>query len=127
MIEEIAMIAGLTELLKYFRDERHYRSKNRKEALIAIQNALQKTQQYISLRDNQNKPRDTTIEHELSTLWSTAAIHAREFSPDFAQRLHLKGNFWLNPEEWEFDEIYDAGIKIERINMEVNDLLIANP
>ncbi len=121
------MVAGLTELLKYFRDERHYKSENRKKALIAIQNALQKTKQYIALRDNQNKPRDIAIEHELSELWSTAAIYAREFSSDFAQRLHKKGNFWLNPEEWKFDEIYDAGIKIERIDMEVNELLLINP
>lgn len=117
------MIAGLAELLKYFRDERHYKSDKRTAALLAIQKALQKTKEYITLRDHQNIPRNIAIEHELSELWSIASVHARAFSPEFAKRLHLKGNFWLNPDEWEFDEIYDAGIRIERIDMEVKDLL----
>lgn len=121
------MLKGLTELLKYFRDERHYRSEKRTEALLAISRALQRTKEYISLRDNQNTPRDITVEHELSTLWSEAAVYAREFSPEFAKRLQIKGNFWLNPDEWEFDHIYDAGIQIDRIDMEVNDLLNLKP
>jgi len=121
------MIKGLTELLKYFRDERHFTSEKRTKALVAISEALQKTKQYIILRNEHNKPRDLQKEHELSDLWSQASIFAREFSPEFAKRLQVKGNFWLNPDEWDFDKIYDSGIHIDRIDMEVNDLLNTHP
>lgn len=121
------MTKGLTELLKYFRDERHYASEKRTKALVAISNALQKTKQYIVLRNDHLKPRNIEKEHELSDLWSQASIFAREFSPEFAKRLQVKGNYWLNPDEWEFDEIYDSGIHIDRIDMEVQDLLNRRP
>ena len=120
------MINGLTELLKYFRDERHYKREKQDTALLAIRDALQKTKQYIALR-NREENRDINQEHELSNLWSIAAVHAREFSPDLAKRLHKKSDYWLMPENWRIEEIYDAGIKIEKIDNEVNELLGEKP
>lgn len=120
------MLKGLTELLKYFRDERHYRREKQDEALIAIREALQSTKEYIVLRDT-GVERDIEKEHALSNLWSIAAVHAREFSPDLARRFGDKSSYWLEPQNWHVDEIYDAGIKIERINMEVNELLGMKP
>ena len=120
------MLKGLTELLKYFRDERHYKREKQDEALMAIREALQRTKEYLALRD-QGAERDIEIEHTLSNLWSIAAVHAREFSGDLVRRFGDKSSYWLEPQNWHVEEIYDAGIKIERIDMEVNELLGMKP
>ena len=120
------MIKGLTELLKYFRDERHYKREKQDQALMAIREALQRTKEYIALRER-GEERDIEKEHSLSNLWSIAAIHAREFSRDLARKFGNKSSYWLEPQNWHIEEIYDAGIKIERINEEVNELLQIKP
>lgn len=120
------MLKGLTELLKYFRDERHYKRDLQDQALLAIRQALQETKQYLARRAR-GAERSIEKEHELSNLWSIAGVHAREFGPDLARRLGAKSSYWLEPENWDTDEIYEAGIKIERINMEVSELLEMRP
>lgn len=120
------MLKGLTELLKYFRDERHHKRDKQDQALMAIREALQETKQYLALRDRGGE-RSIEKEHELSNLWSIAGVHAREFGPDLARRLGEKSSYWLEPENWNTDEIYEAGLKIERINMEVSELLGVKP
>jgi len=123
---EKVMLQGLTELLKYFRDERHYKRRQQDQALLAIRQALQETKQYLALR-NRGEARSIEKEHELSNLWSIAGVHAREFGPDLARRLGEKSSYWLEPENWHVDEIYENGIKIERIDMEVSELLQRRP
>lgn len=116
------MFKGLTELLKYFRDERHWESERKEAALNAIRDALQETKAYITLLNNGSE-KDKAKELELSNLWSIASIAARHIDRELAKRLGVKGNYWLESETWSLDDIYDANIKLERIDAELSEML----
>lgn len=120
------MIKGLTELLKYFQDERHYKTNKKDEALKAINKAVQKTRKYIRKTES-GDPEDVEKEMELSTLWSEAAIHARYFSKQLAQKCYIKGGYWSDPDTWNFDQIRGKGITLEHIENELKKLLQNKP
>ncbi len=116
------MFKGLTELLKYIRDERHWESEKKDAALNAIREALQATRTYVS-NLNSGMPANRKQEEELSDLWSTAAVAARHIDRELAHRLDIKGCYWLEPDTWAVDDIYEAGIKLERVEAEFREML----
>ena len=116
------MLKGLVELLKYFRDEDHWESEKKDAALNAIRDALQETKVYIT-RLNNGSEEDRDKEIELSNLWSKASIATRHVDRELAKRLGTKGNYWLAPETWTLDDIYEEDIKLERIDAELSEML----
>lgn len=110
------------EILKLWREEEYRKSEKEEEALFAIRDALQATKTYAA-QVREGRLRDRERELELSYLWSKAAVHARHLSSDLSYRLGEKGDYWLEPESWTADAIFNAGISIEQIDAELSKLL----
>lgn len=120
------MLNGLTELLKYFRDERHYKSDKKEEALLAINKAIQETRKYIR-KTNEGSPENTDEEMEISNLWGQAAIHARHFSKNLAEKFYIKRGYWKDPDNWNYVEAKGKDITLKHIEEQVGKLLKKSP
>jgi hypothetical protein len=116
------MFKSIVEAYKIWLEKSEAKKVKKEEALNHVRNALQETKIYIS-ELNQGKGSSREKEVELSSLWSEAAIFARKIDPDLAVRLHEKGNYWLNPENYEIENIFERGIHWERIDAEVKEAL----
>ena len=116
------MLQGLVEIIKLWCEEEYRKSEKEKEALEAIRNALQATKIYAA-QIREGRLRDREREFELSDLWSKAAVRARHLSSDLSHRLGEKGDYWLEPESWTADAIFNTGISIEQIDAELSKLL----
>ncbi|HEY9032053.1 MAG TPA: hypothetical protein VIM93_11885 [Kangiella sp.] len=88
----------------------------------SLRQALQSTKEYIEVQREGRRNRDK--ERVLSDLWSKAASSVVKYDRDLAERLFQKGDYWLAPETWGEDDIYSAGIAIERIDMEIKEHLL---
>lgn len=120
------MIKGLIELLKYFQDERHYKTDKRDEALKAINEAVQETRKHIRKVD-EGEPENIDKEMELSSLWSKAAIPARYFSKQLAEKCYIKSGYWSEPDTWNYAQIKGEGITLDHIQEELKKLLKKKP
>lgn len=116
------MFNAIAKAYKTWSENKHLKASERVEALALVRKALQETKIYVESR-NQGAERNKEKELELSNLWSEASIYARKIDPDLAQRLHQKGNYWLNPDNWSIEEVFESGIKLERIDAELLEAL----
>ncbi len=107
----------LWKLVKEGRANKEHTNKQKHEFLKVASKAIRRTLSYI--RD-ENK-RDTKTEEELSELWANVALAARPFDSNLAERCYLKGNYWANPNNWSDEEVRNAGIEIERIEIEIRN------
>ncbi|WP_323775124.1 hypothetical protein [Alcanivorax sp.] len=114
---------SITDLIVAFIEERRA-NRDRDDALYeSLRQALQSTKKYIE--EEKEGGRDRQKEYLLSDLWSNAASQVVKYDRDLADRLFQKGDYWLTPETWGEEDIYNAGIAIERIDMEIKEHLLA--
>jgi hypothetical protein len=104
-------------------------SKERRElkdvALRAISNALDETCLYY--RDQlKGSPRNLDREGLLAKYWSAAAIPMRHFDETLANICDHKSEYWINPENYDSDEIKDLGIGLDDVRKAYRKMLSPN-
>jgi hypothetical protein len=115
-------IEPLQNLLSWMQKERHLRSQQKDEALVAINAAILATKKYIE-ESGGVKCHDRQKEYELAQIWSDAAIKARHASEDLAVRLQDKSAYWSDSFEWSSNEVFARQIDLGDIQQQVRDLL----
>lgn len=116
------LLGPLQKLLEYFQRDRHFRTKQKDDALAALQLALTKTLEYLE-RSNGEKGFDREVEFELSQAWSDAALRIRHVSRELAQRLAVKAEYWADRLDWSLDEVVERRIQLGEIREELNQLI----
>ena len=62
--------------------------------------------------------------HDLTNLWHQASVAFGEAGNKEMQRLcQIKGDYWLDPHNWEQEDIDEAGIRLAEMRSELNKLL----
>ena len=131
-MELAAIIGSLTPLKQWFDFLRTKHEKGREryqEALEAVYTALNETRIYLgsldskSLLNTANLSRNKEKEANLSRLWTQASTKMRNVDHQWAIICFEKGGYWANPEAWSDDELKEAGIKIEDVIKEAQELL----
>jgi hypothetical protein len=105
-------------------------SKERRElrdsALRAILVALDET--YLYYRDiDRGKGRSEDREALLVRYWSAAAIPMRHIDRDLARRCDQKSEYWLNPDNYDQNDVRELGISLELVRNEYRTLLQPKP
>jgi hypothetical protein len=93
-----------------------YRKQKREEAdsaLRAISYALNETYIYYRRYPKSGRNRDT--EEQLSRYWSAAAIPLRHIDESLALICENKSEYWLNPENYNDEDIRKYGIGLDSV------------
>lgn len=80
-------------------------------ALRAISIALQETKIYYSALERR-VDRDFDTEAQLVRYWGAAAIPLRHIDEELAMICDRKAEYWINPENWPYDNMEELGIKL---------------
>ena len=121
MITEI--ISTILDLFRAGSDFRGARAEKRDAALDAIYMACTETKIYVVEWDRTGK-RNKKKEQELAKLWKKASIPVRHFDQLLADKCYHKGDYWLNPDHWDTQDIEHLGIDLDRVTIEARDLKV---
>lgn len=124
MVEAIQLISIFDHLIKWIvitKEDKRKNSESYRNALIAIFKAANETQNYLT--DRKVNGQNRKEERHLSWLWTEAGIALREIDHDLAERCLIKGEYWSSPDEWNDQQITEAGIKLNRIYEEAKTLI----
>jgi hypothetical protein len=124
--EWIGFADALLHGLGLVREARVRRDDRADQALSAVYTATNETHRYI-VALQRGLARDIDREHDLARLWHLASIPLRYFDADLAGRCMLKGNYWLDPQEWSVGDINGARIGLDRVFREAQHLLFLRP
>jgi len=113
MITDI--ISTIIDLFKAGSELRGARAEQRDAALDAIYMACTETKIYVMDWERTSK-RNKKKEQELARLWKKASIPARHFDHVLADKCYYKGDYWLNPDHWDNQDI----VPIFRFSMTPN-------
>lgn len=102
------LLGSLNELGKDRRDLKD-------RALRAVSTALTETKIYYAGLER-GKERDREVETQIAKYWSAAAIPLRYFDPDLALTCEAKGEYWINPENWNGDEMMRINMQLENVS-----------
>ena len=83
-------------------------------ALRAINTALIET--YLYYRDFKPGVRDLDRESILVNYWAAAAIPIRHFDAELSDICTLKAEYWLNPENYNNNQIMELGIELDNVS-----------
>jgi hypothetical protein len=124
MIELPLFIALLNTALLGFlnakQSERHFKTKEAKEAIIAIKMALLETRKHVEQSDGVRN-RDT--EYELAELWSDASVKARSLNLELSNRLSNKSKYWGDKIVWSEQEVLEKDIDFDSIEVTCDALM----
>ena len=113
-------------MLKMFHEGSEFRREHgekRDAALAAIYTACTETKLYATEWDR-TKKRNLQREHELARLWKNASIPVRHFNADLADKCYYKGDYWLDPDNWNDADTQRLGIDLDRVITEARDLQV---
>ena len=82
-----------------------------------ISSAFHKTEKYYAYLA-EGKPHDRQRELDLAKDWEHAAILVEAVDRDLGERLGLKGNYWREGGTWSEQQIWNAGIQLQRVRAE---------
>lgn len=116
------LFAPLQSLLKIFQTERHYTDEKKESALLAINEALIATKEYVN-ESRGVKRFDQKREYELARLWAVAAAKSKQASAELATRLQDKSLYWSDTFEWAAEEVKKRKIDFESLEREIHALL----
>jgi hypothetical protein len=120
MIKEI--IDGLSKLLGPIATLSKERRELKDSALRAISTALDET--YLYYRDrNTSKQRDLDREAMIAKYWSAAAIPLRHFDEILSNTCDQKAEYWLNPENYNDNDIEGLGIGLDNVRKAYRKML----
>ena len=114
-------LAPLQSLLNNLQSERHYKDKNKNDALKSIQFALLETKKFVELSAGIY---DRKKEFELAQLWADASVKSRLVSKELSNRLQDKSKYWSDTIVWSKEEILAR--KIDFISIEKQLTLLLN-
>jgi hypothetical protein len=121
MINEI--IDKLTNLLGPIATLSKDRRELKDSALRAISVALNET--YFYYRDlKKGSNRSIDRENSLAKYWSAAAIPLRHIDTDLANVCEHKSEFWINPDNYENEEIERLGIGLNSVRQAYRKMLL---
>lgn len=121
MINEI-----LSTILSMFHtgsDFRRAHGEHRDAALDAIYMACTETKLYVGDWERTGK-RNRKREQDLARLWKKASIPVRHFNAILADKCYYKGEYWLDPENWDEGDTQRLGIGLDRVIIEARDLKV---
>jgi hypothetical protein len=121
----IALIPALTGLLKDARTKRRLMDERGQRAIEAILSAVNETRLYINFLSRSNT-RDPDREQELSRLWTRAGAALRGIDNELARRALLKGEYWIDPDQWDDERVRETRIGLEEVMRDANALLNSN-
>jgi hypothetical protein len=98
-------------------------SAHAEKTILAVIDAATATEKYEAFRDANSGKRDCEREADVSGRWRQAAVYVRGYDPALAERLVVKGEYWLNPDNWTALEISDARIGLRTVTTEADRLL----
>ncbi|MBE7546274.1 MAG: hypothetical protein HS127_03860 [Planctomycetia bacterium] len=116
----------LQDILRLFSAVREFsnrRSEERDAALDAIYMAYTETRMYVTDWERTGK-RSRKRERELAVLWKKAAIPVRHFDPRLADKCYHKGEYWIDPDNWNDHDTRRLGINLDLVIMEARDLKV---
>jgi len=123
MITEI--LEGLTKILGPIATLSKDRRELKDSALRAISNALDET--FLYYRDlDKGSPRNLERESLLVKYWSAAAIPMRHFDSQLASICDLKSEYWVNPENYNKENIGELGIGLNNVRQAYRKMLRPN-
>lgn len=108
------ILNNLMELLSSLNERGKDRRELKDRALRAVSTALIETQIYYAGLERGNE-RDSEVETQIAKYWSAAAIPLRHFDSDLAITCETKGEYWINPENWNGDEKMRARIQLDKV------------
>ncbi|WP_411030742.1 hypothetical protein [Spongiimicrobium sp. 3-5] len=112
MLTEI--INGLIKLLGPIATLSKDKRELKDSALRAISNALDET--FLYYRDiNNGKARNLEREALLVKYWSAASIPIRHLDEELSIICNQKAEYWLNPEEYNREDIAELGIGLDSV------------
>jgi hypothetical protein len=111
------LLALIEQLAVISRDRRDYRD----NALRAVSHALTETCLYY--RNLERTGRHPDIEAQLSKYWSAAAIPIRHLDVELAEVCDRKSEYWINPRNYQLEDIRRLGIGLEAVREEYRSLL----
>ena len=91
-------------------------------AVAALQEAVIATKTYtagLERGESQHRKR----EGELAQLWARAGNRFYGLDGALAERLHLKGDYWTQPEAWTHQQVLDLGIAFDHVANLTSQLL----
>jgi hypothetical protein len=120
MLNEI--LQGLINILGPIATASKERSQMKDEALRAISHALDET--YLYYRDiGHGRLQNRDREAMLVKYWSAAGISLRHFDQDLARRCDDKAEYWVNPENYNDEDINKLGIGLESVRQAYKKML----
>ena|SRR6218665_587798 len=117
----VGLIGALLALIKMLKDHDAAYSRDAIDALQRVSEAASKTLAYEASR--QGDQRDKLKEQEISASWYQASYPVQKFSPELAERLRKKGDYWEAPEFWTELEIVKNGIGLKQVRLECEKAL----
>lgn len=104
-------------------------SKDKREikdnALRSVSHALNETYLYYNGL-SKGKPRNEDTEKQLSNYWAAAAIPLRHIDENLAMTCEFKAEYWVNPENWDEEQIIEHGIALDRLRKSYRKMLAPN-
>lgn len=121
MLGEI--LSGLKSIFKsgtmFLKDRRQQRD----AALDSIYVACTETKTYVVDWERTNR-RDRAKERALATLWKKTSILVRPYDAPLADKCYYKGEYWLDPDNWNQEDSQRLQIDLDRVILEAKDLKV---
>ena len=99
----------------------HQRGEDRDAALDSIYMACTETKIY-AIDYDRTRCRNIDKERDLARLWKKASIKVRHFDGLLADICYYKGEYWLDPEHWNQDDVLRLKIDLDKVILEAKDL-----
>ncbi|KAA1153905.1 hypothetical protein EU510_08945 [Pseudoalteromonas sp. FUC4] len=123
-LEIIAAIGAISAYIAVLQNEGHKNDEKEKNALLALNKAVLRTEGYLSRKAMNESSSDA--KHELTELWNEASIECANAGFEKMQKLcQIKGVYWLNPSKWTDQDIKASGIQLAEMKMKL-DVVLCN-
>ena len=93
-----------------------------KGAVRVLQEAVLNTQAYVAQLDR-GTPVNRQVERSLAEAWQRAAGEFYGLDGVLAERLQLKGEYWIQPESWTDQQVLEANISLQHVAEYTRQLL----
>jgi hypothetical protein len=93
-----------------------------KGAVRVLQDAVLNTQAYVAQLDR-GTPVNRQVERSLAEAWQRAAVEFYGLDGELAERLQLKGEYWIQPESWTDQQVLEANISLQHVAEYTRQLL----
>ncbi|MBI3695604.1 MAG: hypothetical protein HY238_12295 [Acidobacteria bacterium] len=93
-----------------------------KGAVQLLQEAVLNTQAYVVQLDR-GTPVNRQVERGLADAWQRAAGAFYGLDRELAERLQLKGEYWIQPESWTDQQVLEANISLQHVAEYTRQLL----